>query len=67
MILQYDNQKALKFEIVLKKIWNWILNDKKCLEKQHENVKNLTNKHFIIVVMMKKTRKIKEFAEKALN
>ncbi len=67
LILQYDNQKALKFEVVLKKIWNWILNDKKCLEKQHENVKNLTNKHFIIAVMMKETRKIKKLAEKTLN
>jgi bacillopeptidase F (M6 metalloprotease family) len=27
----------------------------------------LTKKHFIIVVMMKKTRKIKKFAKKALN
>jgi hypothetical protein len=67
MILQYNNQETLKFEIVLKKIWNWILNDKKCLEEQHKNVKNLTNKHFIIAVIMKKTKKIKKFAKKALN
>jgi hypothetical protein len=43
------------------------LNDKKCFEKQHEEMKILTKKHFIIAVMMKETRKVKKLAKKILN